>query len=1159
MILVDLKRAVLHNLASRAFAYEESVLADKKRCLTNLISDDPENADAFGSHGRVADAIVDVVRKEVGGKSIGLEGGWGSGKSTIVRLVRDKLIGASDEGHEVFVFDTWAHQGDPLRRTFLENLISQAKEWKGVDKKKWELKRDELAKRRRKDTTRVIPRLTVAGFLFGFVLLGIPLGSALIAAGTTIFAVNATPENAFEIWENLWVRLGIGLLLAPAILSLAAIVVRKLVGGLTTEGGRCHRHLEEFTTFLTGQGSTETNTIVTQTPDPTSVEFESVFRDLLQDALGKNDKKLLLVIDNLDRVQLSDALSIWSTLQTFLGHSDYRDDKWLNRLWVLVPYDRDGIMRLWDHSDDAQTKSPDQNLTESFLDKTFQIRFKVPPLLLSKWHDFLENSLKCALPDHGEPDRLDVRRVFGLNGGLDKSPPTPRDLKIFVNQIGALHRERQPDFALSEYACYVLFKKSVINVHKTLLLDDASLSDDKFKLPKRIIGDRWREVIAAIHLGVDKNEARQLLLRGPIESALAEGDGRALSDLASDQPEGFWAVLDDSVPGGGKDWNSLVPDDIAKAATALLSSGVFDQANGRREAEDLRHILRDAALSVRSWIPFDAGNAQGMVALVRLAGAPKTLVPALLLRATKAFQGQVPFDVWMASALTLVNGIVESSFEEHLEAGMQIPLDADQWIDVSSEIAQNDPDGRLLQYLELQNADQIDQRLSEFFTNRQLNDVTLRAVKMVLATRSRSALENTAKAALNFLERGGFQADQLTNALQALRVLDSANLFNHDEYADLAANGRFLHFLWFANRNGNQLAVAECMFGHLRFVPDGRITRQSGDSQQGYRILTSLLGNPNSMPDAVHHFAKLVTETRQFNIVFEMASGQDPVNQFTTEVLRKVLNATGVSMPNELVRENWRTIREALGTGDGALSFETFLKRLQSYQDLVVDITDGEFDAGESGLYVAVLKSEAGADFADWCRNRLARVDEGTWAKEFASPGDIVRLITDLRATGVDLTLGLACFNALVKKAEAIAYGESDLLTKPTWDVLVTSLDLDRQKLLPTDVYRILEKSIDETSEEFFGLFGDMLSDRKLLMGSQGFIHRVCRGIIATDSESGIAWLADIAENDPKVFAAHRGQVGFTDFAERVRLKLDTPGDESVHRHLRRIGEALGI
>ena len=1139
-------------------------MADKKRCRTNLIPDDPEDADAFGSHGRVADAIVDVVRKEVGGKSIGLEGGWGSGKSTIVRLVRDRLTGDSNDEHEVFVFDTWAHQGDPLRRTFLENLISQAKGWKGVDKKKWKLKRDELAKRRREDTTRVIPRLTVAGFLFAFVLLGIPLGSALIAAGATLFAANDPPENVFEIWQNLLVRSGIWLLLAPAILSLLAIVVRKFLGGLTTKGGRCHRHLEEFTTFLTGQASTETNTIVTQTPDPTSVEFESVFRDLLQDALGKNDKKLLLVIDNLDRVQLSDALSIWSTLQTFLGHSDYREDKWLNRLWVLVPYDREGILRLWDHSDGAQTKSPNQTLTESFLDKTFQIRFNVPPLLLSKWHDFLEKSLKCALPDHDEPDRRDVYRAFGMNGGLDKSPPTPRDLKIFVNQIGALHRERQPDFKLSDYACYVLFKKNVNNVHQTLLLDDDKLDDDKldddkYKLPKRIMGDRWREVIAAIHFGVDKNEARQLLLRGPIESALAEGDGSTLSDLASDQPEAFWAVLDDSVPGGGKDWNSLVPDDIAKAATALLSSGVFDQANDRREAEDLRQILRNAALSVRSWVPFDARNAQGMVALVRLADGPKTLVPALFSRATKAFPGQVPSDVWMASALTFVDGLIKSGFEEHIGAGLQIPLDANHWVDVSGEIALRDPDGQLLQYCEIKDVEQFDQRLSQLITNRKFDDEVLHAVQTAIATKSRHAFENTAKAALNVHEVSSFQVNELPNAMQALRLLDSANLFEEGQYANLATSGRFLNYLSLAHRNGNQQAIAECMFGHLRFVPDARATRQSGDSVRGRQYLHQLLQNPNSVPDAVHHFADLVTETRQFNIVFEMASGQDPVNQFTTEVLRKVLNATGVSMPNDLVRENWRTIREALGTGDGALSFETFLKGLDGYEDLVDIVTAREFVDGESGLYVGMLNIATESDFAEWCGSGLNTVDESTWANEIASPGDIVSLVTRLRAGGTDLKLGLTCYDALVDRAEEIAYGESDLLTKRTWDVLVTSLDLDRQKLLPSDVYGILEKSIDETSEEFFGLFGDMLSDRILLVGSQGFIRRVCRGIIETGNESGIAWLADIAVKDPQVFKAHKSQVGFTDFAERVRLRLETPGDDSVHRHLRRIGEALGI
>ena len=79
--------------------------------------------------------------------------------------------------------------------------------------------------------------------------------------------------------------------------------------------------------------------MVTQTPDPTSVEFEAVFRDLLDEALKDKGRKLLLVVDNLDRVEPSDALSIWSTLQTFLGHSDYQRPEWINRLWVLIPYD----------------------------------------------------------------------------------------------------------------------------------------------------------------------------------------------------------------------------------------------------------------------------------------------------------------------------------------------------------------------------------------------------------------------------------------------------------------------------------------------------------------------------------------------------------------------------------------------------------------------------------------------------------------------------------------------------------------------------------------------------------------------------------------------------------------------------------------------------
>ena len=168
---------------------------------------------------------------------------------------------------------------------------------------------------------------------------------------------------------------GIIIALAPAIYYGGVRIWRIIRKGWRSEedGG-----LSELPALVTGQASTESRTLVTQTPDPTSVEFESIFRDLLDEALEPENRKLLIVVDNLDRVEPSDALSIWSTLQTFLGHTDYQRPDWIDRLWVLIPYDHNAILRLWDGSGSNATKPANSSLATSFLDKTFQLRFRAP-------------------------------------------------------------------------------------------------------------------------------------------------------------------------------------------------------------------------------------------------------------------------------------------------------------------------------------------------------------------------------------------------------------------------------------------------------------------------------------------------------------------------------------------------------------------------------------------------------------------------------------------------------------------------------------------------------------------------------------------------------------------------------------------------------------
>jgi predicted KAP-like P-loop ATPase len=59
----------------------------------------------------------------------------------------------------------------------------------------------------------------------------------------------------------------------------------------------------------------ETKTI--KTPDPTTIEFQDFFETILSDVLGKEDRQLIFVVDNLDRLQPQQALSTWATMRTF--------------------------------------------------------------------------------------------------------------------------------------------------------------------------------------------------------------------------------------------------------------------------------------------------------------------------------------------------------------------------------------------------------------------------------------------------------------------------------------------------------------------------------------------------------------------------------------------------------------------------------------------------------------------------------------------------------------------------------------------------------------------------------------------------------------------------------------------------------------------------
>jgi len=78
------------------------------------------------THLHAAQILYHVIDTQKGGITIGLEGEWGCGKSTVIHLLQsgcDKLNESQKDKIHVFLFDAWAHEGDALRRTFVLEFL----------------------------------------------------------------------------------------------------------------------------------------------------------------------------------------------------------------------------------------------------------------------------------------------------------------------------------------------------------------------------------------------------------------------------------------------------------------------------------------------------------------------------------------------------------------------------------------------------------------------------------------------------------------------------------------------------------------------------------------------------------------------------------------------------------------------------------------------------------------------------------------------------------------------------------------------------------------------------------------------------------------------------------------------------------------------------
>lgn len=544
----------------------------------DFIIDAPAEADSLNAHDRVATAIAEVIVRRPKVKMIGLLGGWGSGKSTVVGLVKKRLAGLSDHAPLYYVYDTWLRQSDPPRRAFLEGLVGflEDTDIPQVHKasKGWRTSLRELDGTSKTTVTATKVELTKAGLFILPTLVFVPLGNRLV--GDTSKAL---------------VALGWLMSVGPALMAVFLLVAMKM-------------SLREVLAVVTNRGGDAKHEVRTQSPEPTAIEFQQRFEAITRTLRGAG-RQLVIVVDNLDRLPPAEAVTLWSTLRSFFLEAEEgragiaRKDLPV----ILVPLDPSAPGRI--HGErEAEGKG---HLSQSFVEKTFDVVFHVPPPVLSSWQDYLRRRLRdvfgARMPSEWPDTVATVYECLQRDETLDLST-TPRSLNSFANAMGVLWAQWRSDPAMTPAAmAYFICRRTEIEAGLRLALEKKTFSieaDDP----------DWQASVATLYFGVPRSRARELYLGDPIRAAIAAVDEKTFRELA--KSPSFDRYLDQVLSG-------VTPPSPFSMARTLGKAALPEAA----WLKPIWRKLRAAAGGTVGHGPLKDGDAEAVAILAQTAEEPE--------------------------------------------------------------------------------------------------------------------------------------------------------------------------------------------------------------------------------------------------------------------------------------------------------------------------------------------------------------------------------------------------------------------------------------------------------------------------------------------------------------------------------------------------------
>lgn len=461
----------------------------------NYISKAPCGKDLFAgkTHEKTAEQITKKILSSETSLIIGIDGGWGSGKSNLIQMIEERV--QEQEAKAIFfTYDAWGHQNDMPRRAMLEELTSKVIQFPNAlleeKRKGWKKKERDLLAQKKETSTKTIPKVSAGILVLALMSILTPLCSQ--------WGERLSKEDS-----SLW---GIGITAFPLIFGF----LYALYEFFHLEEKTLKAFLNKLLSLYQESTKEETTHEVVFSEEPSSTQFRKWMKELDKSL----QTHLILVFDNMDRLPASKVQEFWAAIHSFFSEEKYE------HIRVIIPFDRKHIISAFrgEDGDDKRCYGND------FIDKTFDVVYRVAPPTLSNWKGYLSAQWEEAFGESLSPEHS-ITQIYDL---LTESK-TPREIIAFINDCVTTSETCSASIPDEYIALFVIGKHKISESPEKELLELSFLKPLAYKYDN----EATRKYLSALYYQLPPDEALEIVYTDQLRRELDLGDSRLLGSLIS--------------------------------------------------------------------------------------------------------------------------------------------------------------------------------------------------------------------------------------------------------------------------------------------------------------------------------------------------------------------------------------------------------------------------------------------------------------------------------------------------------------------------------------------------------------------------------------------------------------------------------------------------